>query len=110
MLSDTHSPHDCGWFVRGENFSSLFQLFSRDTSYLRYFIQGIFVYDLLEFFKTLRAIVDIGFIFPPVFKDNVHQAVDQSNICAGFLADVQHGKFGHIDFPGISHNQFGSAF
>jgi hypothetical protein len=39
----------------------------------------------------------------------VAEAVDEGNICAGFVAQMQGGKFGNIDFARVSHNQFCAA-
>ncbi|MEY2951310.1 MAG: hypothetical protein RL622_387, partial [Actinomycetota bacterium] len=48
--------------------------------------------------------------FPALFQNDVHQPVDQGDVCAGFLAEVQRGKVHQVNAARVNDDHLRAIF
>jgi hypothetical protein len=69
---------------------------------------GVLVDGFSKFLEPFgRAAMKAG--LPSLFQDDVHQPVDQGDVGARALAQVQRGELGDIDAARVGHDQLDAA-
>jgi hypothetical protein len=109
VLGDAHGPYDGHRLAGGHDFGGFVELVDRHAGDLgnpggRVFHDGSF--ELVEVFCPLG---DEIFGFPALIEDDVHQPVEQGDVGAGFLAEMERCKIAQVDAAGVGDDQLCAA-
>jgi len=109
VLGNAHGPYDGHRLTGSHDLSGFVKLVDRYAGDLgnpggRVFHDGSF--ELVEVFG---AFGDEIFGFHAFVEDDVHQPVEQGNVAARFLLEMERGKIAQVDAAGISDDQLRAA-
>ena len=95
--------------VLGHHACGLLQLPRRNTGDLTDHFRRVLGHDDLQVLEPLRALGDEGTVLPAFADDNVHQPIEQCEIGARSVTQVQIRARGYVRTPRVRHDELCAA-
>ncbi len=109
VLGDAHGVEQRARAILGQHAGGNLDVSRGYAGDLAGHLRRVLGHDCRQLLEALGALGDEGVVLPALADDDVHQAVEQSDVCTGAVAQVEVGDLGDVDLARVGHDQFGPA-
>ena len=109
VLGNAHCPHHGHGLGRAHDLGGPLEVRDWNAGDFSDLFGRILHHRRFELIKTFTAFLDEFLVLPAFFEEDVHQAVEQGDVAAGPVTDVQRGEISEINAARVSDDQFDAA-